>query len=95
VSVNWATAPISATRKPEPKHSYGGGMGWGLRDSWEYEDYPRSDNTAIYDYEDFAYMSTADVEKTLKGYTPTEIADLVKFMAEDVVALRDTGGNDY
>jgi len=95
VSVNWATAPISATRKPEPKYSYRSGVGgWGLADDWDYEDY-RGGNTAIYDYEEFAYMSTAEVEKAIKDYTPTEIADLVKFMAEDVVAIRDTGGYDY
>ena len=91
ISVNWATAPISATRKPEKPKGYGSyGMGWGLADDWAYDHRP--DNDIVYDYEEFAYMTTAEVEKAVKGYTPTEIADLLKFMAEDVLYIRDGGG---
>ena len=94
ISVNWATADITATRKPEKPKGYGSyGMGWGLADDWAYDhrdDYSGK-QPIVYDYEEFAYMTTAEVEKAIKDFTPTEIADLVKFMAEDVVYIRDGG----
>lgn len=93
ISIDWANVKLSVERKPEPKMTYGGGLGsyYGDMYSGSYldEDWDTPDD--LYNYEDFAYMSESAIQEYVSKLTSKEIARLLKFMAEDIQYINEGG----